>query len=90
MSTQVKGHVVKVQSMRERAIRQGRKGGRCRMRCAYDGGFPMTTGGFDESGNDLTCGLAMSGQRNADGVEKRPLCLGYRIGREPLVRRLRN
>src|SRR6266542_1226803 len=53
MSTQVKGHVVKVQGMPERAIRQGREGGRCVKRCAQDGGFLMTTGVFDKCGNDL-------------------------------------
>src|SRR4030095_9656310 len=65
MSTQVKSHVVKVQSMPERAISQGCKGGRCVKRCAQDGGFVMTTGVFDKCGNDLARGLSMSGQRNA-------------------------
>src|SRR4030095_8110190 len=80
MSSQMKGHVVKVQGMPERTIRQGRKSGRCVKRCAQDGGLRMTTGVLDKCGNDLARGLSMSGQRDADGVEKRPLCLGHRTG----------
>src|SRR4029450_2538228 len=90
MSTQVKSHVVKVQRLPARAICQGRKGGRCVNRCTQDGGFVMTTGVFDKCGNDLARGLAMSGQRNADGVEKRPLCLGHRTDGQLLIWDLRN
>src|SRR5262245_66217723 len=74
----MKGHVVKVQSMPERAIRQRRKSGRRVKSCAQDGSFRMTTGVFDKCGNDLTRGLSMSGQGDADGIEKRSLCLGHR------------
>ena len=52
MSTQVKTTSSK-SSMPERAIRQGRKRGRCVKRCAQDGGCLMTTGVFDKCGNDL-------------------------------------
>ena len=90
MSPQMKGYVVKVQSMPERAIRQGCKGGRCVKRRAQDGGLLMATGVFDKCGNDLARGLSMSGQRDADDVEKRPLCMGHRTGGQLLIRGLRN
>src|SRR5262244_3627532 len=86
----MKGHVVKVQSMPERAIRQRRKGGRRVKSCAQDGGFRMTTGVFDKCGNDLTRGLSMSSQRDTDGVEKRSLRLGHRIDGQLLIRGLCN
>src|SRR5262249_27976339 len=89
MSAEMKSHVVKVQSMPQRTIRQGRKSGRCVERCAQDGGFLTTTGVFDECGNDLARGLSMSGQRDADGVEKRSLRLAHRTGGELLIRGFR-
>ena len=62
MPTKMKGHVVKVQGMPQRTIRQSRKSGRRVERCAQDGGCLMTTGIFDKGGNDLARDFSMSGQ----------------------------